>query len=71
MSVDLSMDGLYSPLRATTALSDLLRRCTRLEELSLSIPGSLKPSIIPYFEHLHGLRKLSISNCGQDENSPL
>ncbi|KIP09898.1 hypothetical protein PHLGIDRAFT_125894 [Phlebiopsis gigantea 11061_1 CR5-6] len=71
LSVDLSMDSLYSPLRATTALSDLLSRCTRLEELSLSIPGSLKPSIIPCFPRLRALRKLCISNCGRDENAPL
>ena len=71
MNVDMSMDGLYSPLRATTSLMDLLDRCSRVEELSLSIPGSLRPSIIPYFERLHTLRKLSISNCGRDETSPL
>ncbi|EKM56554.1 uncharacterized protein PHACADRAFT_118361 [Phanerochaete carnosa HHB-10118-sp] len=71
LSVDLSMDSLFSPLRATTALADLLTRCPRLEELALSIPGSLQPRIIPCFTHLHALRKLCITNCGRDENTPL
>jgi hypothetical protein len=69
--VDLSMDSLFSPLRATTALYELLDRCIRIEELVLNIPGSLKPAIIPVFEHLHALRKLTISNCGRDENMPM
>lgn len=71
LNVDFSMDSLYSPLRATAALEDLLDRCPRLEELVLSIPGSLTPKIIPCFGRLHALRKLCISNCGRDENTPL
>ncbi|GJE86417.1 hypothetical protein PsYK624_024970 [Phanerochaete sordida] len=71
LNVDFSMDGLFSPLRATTALADLLDRCPRLEELILSIPGSLTPKIIPCFARLHSLRKLCVSNCGRDENTPL
>lgn len=69
--MDLSTDGLYSPQRATTALCELLGRCSRVEDLALHIPGSLRPSIIAHFEGLHDLRKLSISNCGRDEHSPL
>lgn len=69
------MGSLASPLRATTFVSDLfgdlLSRCLRLEELVLSIPGSLKPTVIPVFGRLYRLRKLCISNCERDENTPL
>ncbi|KAF7800363.1 hypothetical protein EIP86_011613 [Pleurotus ostreatoroseus] len=70
LQVELSTPGL-SATQISGHLHELLSRCVRVEELSLKLAGSLKPTVIPCFERLHYLTKLSITNVAQEETSPL
>jgi hypothetical protein len=55
----------------TDALISLLGACSSLEILSLQLAHSLADSIIPSFSHLSNLKRLSISNCGDEERTPM
>ena len=70
LQVELSTPGL-SATQISDHLYELLSRCVRVEELSLKLAGSLKPTVIPCFERLRYLTKLSITNVAQEETSPL
>ncbi|KAI0685753.1 hypothetical protein BC835DRAFT_1221149, partial [Cytidiella melzeri] len=70
-SLSIDMAGASCPTSATTDLSNLLAQCTQVAELDLRVPGLLKPSVIPYFQPLHLLKKLSIKSCLDDDKHPL
>ena len=71
LHIEVSNPAPPSVAHVTAALSDVLCRCVRVEELTLRLAGSLKPSIIPCFAQLQALTRLSIANTAQEETSPL
>ncbi|KAG2003659.1 hypothetical protein CC2G_004248 [Coprinopsis cinerea AmutBmut pab1-1] len=60
------------PLRTRTeAFISLLAATPRLTTLTLRLKGSLDESIIAPFPHLKNLRKVTISNTGDEREAPL
>lgn len=51
--------------------AQLLAQCTQVEQLTLSLDGSLEPAVIAAFENLHALRILAVNHCGDEHQSPL
>ncbi len=63
--------GCAPPSPATDTLVDLLRSCTQLRHLSLSVGGSLGNQLIPCFAGLRELKRLTISNWADEDQYPL
>lgn len=67
----------FAPFRAghgrtvSDTLIQLLSQCTQLEQLTLNLDGSLCKTVVPCFESLHCLSKLSINHVGDEQHSPL
>ncbi|PSR75927.1 hypothetical protein PHLCEN_2v8841 [Hermanssonia centrifuga] len=61
------------PTAQTTsdALTQLLRQCTQVEQLTLNLHTSLAKAVIPCFEALDALTVLSINHCGDEHQTPL
>jgi len=59
------------PIDQTTLLIDILSLAARVESLSLHFIGSPAKSIISSFQNLHDLRRLHVSNCGDENAQPL
>ncbi|EIN08838.1 hypothetical protein PUNSTDRAFT_113463 [Punctularia strigosozonata HHB-11173 SS5] len=55
----------------TDAVATLLARCPDLEELSLTLSKSLASRVVPQFARLHKLRRLCISNWGDEAQMPI
>lgn len=55
----------------TDAVVSLLSGCSRLQNLSLKLDGSLANHVIPTFSQLPHLKQLSINNCAAEEETPL
>ncbi|KZT05910.1 uncharacterized protein LAESUDRAFT_654967 [Laetiporus sulphureus 93-53] len=55
----------------TDAVLELVSHCPQVEDLTLSLHGSLSKSIIPCFTKLGSLTKLSINHCGDESLNPL
>lgn len=55
----------------TEAVISLLIACPRLTQLALRMAGSLEKSVIAAFTCLPGLKSLTITNCYNEEQSPL
>jgi hypothetical protein len=50
---------------------ELLAQCGQVEQLTLSLVGSLDKAVISCFESLDALRVLSVNHCGDENKSPL
>ncbi|KAF8639475.1 hypothetical protein AX17_001495 [Amanita inopinata Kibby_2008] len=53
------------------AVASLLISCSRLEELTIRMAGSMDKSVITAFRHLPNLKELAISNCLTEEETPV
>jgi len=53
------------------SVASLLSAATQLSTLDLQLEGSLDKSVLPAFSSLTNLRKLSITNCGNENTTPL
>ena len=71
-----SADTLSTPHRGdaqiiSQLLIDLLEQCPQLEQLTLTLDGSVSKDVIPSFQNLNALKTLTISNCGNEDRYPL
>ncbi|OCH95766.1 hypothetical protein OBBRIDRAFT_767021 [Obba rivulosa] len=64
-------DTSYSRTAVTGAVAQLLSRCSQVEQLSLSLAGSLTKAVIPCFEKMPSLTNLCINHCGDEQRAPL
>ncbi|KAG6907741.1 hypothetical protein DXG01_007541 [Tephrocybe rancida] len=68
---DAQQVALLHPRAASDAILSLLIASPRLMKLALRMAGSFDKSIITPFAYFQELRFLTITNCGEEEHSPL
>lgn len=61
----------YSRTAATLAVTQLLSSCSQVEQLTLSLAGSLTKAVIPCFGKMPYLTNLCINHCGDEQRTPL